>query len=73
MTGESSNEFGAWTTYVSRFFDGAERQYGIAKANFCECFREAGILYCTCTNLRDHMTSVVHQVMRVLLKNIEVT
>ena len=39
MTAESSSEFGTWTTYfndISRFLEGAERQYGVANANFCE-------------------------------------
>ena len=37
MTNDTNSEFGAWTTHfndISRFLEGAERQYGIANANF---------------------------------------
>ena len=61
MTAESSSEFGTWTTYfndISRFLEGAERQYGVANANFCEYVIERlELCIDTCTNLCDHMVS----------------
>ena len=44
-----SESFGAWTRYfneISRYIEDAERQYGIANANFCEyIFKETWSLY----------------------------
>ena len=56
MAGESSDEFGTYFNRISRFLEGAERQHGIANANFCEYVQERlELLIGTCTNLCDHM------------------
>ena len=57
----NSGSFGTWTRYfddISRFLDGAERQYGIANANFCEYVLERlEVCIDTCSSLRDHMVT----------------
>ena len=55
-----AEELAGWRSYfedISRFLEGAERQYGIANDNFTDVLERLELCIRTCTILSDHLVS----------------